>query len=87
MDGRLFNGGRDFDISMDFRTDQLNALLLFTYSTQTEDYMLVICHVNTEKSFESAQQSSGVRFCCWVYDFRWSWRPACFISFLPVTVT
>ncbi|XP_078016774.1 usherin [Epinephelus lanceolatus] len=37
----VFSGGQDFDISMDFRTDQLNALLLFTYSTETEDYMLV----------------------------------------------
>lgn len=37
----VFGGGQDFDISMDFRTDQLNALLLFTYNTQTEDYMLV----------------------------------------------
>ncbi|XP_074481361.1 usherin [Sebastes fasciatus] len=37
----VFSGGQDFDISMDFRTDQLNALLLFTYNTQTEDYMLV----------------------------------------------
>ncbi|GLD58299.1 usherin, partial [Lates japonicus] len=37
----VFSGGKDFDISMDFRTDQLNALLLFTYNTQTEDYMLV----------------------------------------------
>jgi len=37
----VFSGGLDFDISMDFRTDQLNALLLFTYSTQTDDYMLV----------------------------------------------
>ncbi|XP_075319241.1 usherin [Odontesthes bonariensis] len=37
----VFSGGLDFDISMDFRTDQLNALLLFTYSTQTGDYMLV----------------------------------------------
>ncbi|KAM9366692.1 usherin [Symphorus nematophorus] len=37
----VFSGGQDFDISMDFRTDQLNALLLFAYNTQTEDYMLV----------------------------------------------
>uniref|UniRef100_A0A672FK37 Usher syndrome 2A (autosomal recessive, mild) n=1 Tax=Salarias fasciatus TaxID=181472 RepID=A0A672FK37_SALFA len=37
----LFSGGQDFDISMDFRTDQLNALLLFVYNTQTDDYMLV----------------------------------------------
>ncbi|XP_047436500.1 usherin [Mugil cephalus] len=37
----VFSGGQDFDISMEFRTDQLNALLLFTYNTQTEDFMLV----------------------------------------------
>ncbi|XP_035991625.1 usherin [Fundulus heteroclitus] len=37
----VFSGGHNFDISIDFRTDQLSALLLFTYSTQTEDYMLV----------------------------------------------
>ncbi|XP_068431767.1 usherin [Clinocottus analis] len=37
----VFSGGQDFDIYMDFRTDQLNALLLFTYNTQTDDYMLV----------------------------------------------
>lgn len=41
MDRDVFSGGQDFDISMDFRTDQLNALLLFTHNTQTEDYMLV----------------------------------------------
>ncbi|KAM9860567.1 LOW QUALITY PROTEIN: usherin [Aulostomus maculatus] len=37
----VFSGGEDFDISMDFRTDQLNALMLFTFNTQTQDYMLV----------------------------------------------
>ncbi|XP_029281914.1 LOW QUALITY PROTEIN: usherin [Cottoperca gobio] len=37
----VFSGGQDFDISMEFRTDQLNALLLFAYNSQTEDYMLV----------------------------------------------
>lgn len=37
----MFSGGEDFEISMEFRTDQLNALLFFTYNTQTEDYMLV----------------------------------------------
>ncbi|XP_068597953.1 usherin [Brachionichthys hirsutus] len=41
LDSGVFSGGRDFEISMDFRTDQLNALLLFTYNSQTEDYMLV----------------------------------------------
>ncbi|XP_061132682.1 usherin [Syngnathus typhle] len=37
----VFSGGKDFDISMEFRTDQLNALLLFTYNTKRDDYMLV----------------------------------------------
>ncbi|KAM3876945.1 usherin [Diretmus argenteus] len=37
----VFSGGEDFDIAMDFRTDQLNALLLFTYNTHSEDFMLV----------------------------------------------
>lgn len=32
---------------MDFRTDQFNALLLFTYDTHTEDYMLVSSNKNT----------------------------------------
>lgn len=32
---------------MDFRTDQFNALLLFTYSTHTGDYMLVSGIENT----------------------------------------
>ncbi|KAM3624776.1 uncharacterized protein V6R79_001428 [Siganus canaliculatus] len=41
IDRDVFSGGQDFDISMDFRTDQLNALLIFSYSTHTEDYMLV----------------------------------------------
>ncbi|KAM6942982.1 usherin [Xenentodon cancila] len=41
LDTGVFSGGQDFDISMDFRTDQLNALLLFSYNTQTQDYMLV----------------------------------------------
>uniref|UniRef100_A0A3B5M4G7 Usher syndrome 2A (autosomal recessive, mild) n=1 Tax=Xiphophorus couchianus TaxID=32473 RepID=A0A3B5M4G7_9TELE len=41
LDTGVFSGGHNFDILMDFRTDQLSALLLFAYSTQTEDYMLV----------------------------------------------
>ncbi|KAM4744036.1 usherin isoform 3-T3 [Anableps anableps] len=41
LDAGVFSGGHVFDISMDFRTDQLSAFLLFAYSTQTEDYMLV----------------------------------------------
>ncbi|KAK6307053.1 hypothetical protein J4Q44_G00222010 [Coregonus suidteri] len=36
----VFSGGEDFDISFEFRTDQLNALLLFSYNTHTSDYIL-----------------------------------------------
>nr|XP_061796460.1 usherin-like [Nerophis lumbriciformis] len=37
----VFSGGKDFDISMHFRTDHLNALLFFAYNTQTDDFILV----------------------------------------------
>uniref|UniRef100_A0A667ZN39 Usherin n=1 Tax=Myripristis murdjan TaxID=586833 RepID=A0A667ZN39_9TELE len=37
----VFSGGESFDISMEFRTDQLSAVLLFTYNTHSKDYMLV----------------------------------------------
>lgn len=47
IESHLFHGGRDFEISMDFRTDQFSALLLFTYNTHTEDYMLVSSNRNT----------------------------------------
>uniref|UniRef100_A0A8C7Q6N4 Usher syndrome 2A (autosomal recessive, mild) n=1 Tax=Oncorhynchus mykiss TaxID=8022 RepID=A0A8C7Q6N4_ONCMY len=36
----VFSGGEDFDITFEFRTDQLNALLLFSYNTHTSDYIL-----------------------------------------------
>ncbi|CAL8379075.1 unnamed protein product [Arctogadus glacialis] len=41
LDGGVFSGGRSFDITLAFRTDQLNAILLFTYSHQADDFMLV----------------------------------------------
>lgn len=41
IDGDVFTGGQDFEISMEFRTDQLNSLLIFAYSKYTEDFMLV----------------------------------------------
>ncbi|KAJ7988957.1 hypothetical protein DPEC_G00314570 [Dallia pectoralis] len=36
----VFRGGQHFDISFEFRTDQLNALLLFSYNTHSSDYIL-----------------------------------------------
>ncbi|XP_030630773.1 LOW QUALITY PROTEIN: usherin [Chanos chanos] len=36
----VFSGGEEFEISFDFRTDQLNALLLFGYDTDGDDFLL-----------------------------------------------
>ncbi|XP_063040160.1 usherin [Engraulis encrasicolus] len=36
----LFSGGQDFHISFDFKTDQLNALLLFAYHEDGDDYIM-----------------------------------------------
>ncbi|KAL0969312.1 hypothetical protein UPYG_G00225390 [Umbra pygmaea] len=36
----VFGGGEVFDISFEFRTDQLNALLLFSFHTNSSDYIL-----------------------------------------------
>ncbi|XP_055085949.1 usherin [Periophthalmus magnuspinnatus] len=41
LSGNVFRGGENFKINFEFRTDQLDALLLFTYNTQSDDYMLV----------------------------------------------
>ncbi|XP_074522167.1 usherin [Halichoeres trimaculatus] len=61
----VFNGGQDFEISLDFRTDQLNALLLFTYNTQTEDYMLVELEGGL-LSFILASESHVTELSMWV---------------------
>ncbi|KAL2098580.1 hypothetical protein ACEWY4_005060 [Coilia grayii] len=36
----IFSGGQDFQISFEFKTDQLNAMLLFAYDTDGEDYIM-----------------------------------------------
>lgn len=41
IDEDVFRGGQDFEISMEFRTDQLNSLLIFAYNKYTEDFMVV----------------------------------------------
>ncbi|XP_051795531.1 usherin [Acanthochromis polyacanthus] len=61
----VFSGGQDFDISMDFRTDQLNALLLFTYNTRTEDYMLVELEAGL-LSFILASEGHVIELSMWV---------------------
>ncbi|KAK1793453.1 hypothetical protein P4O66_011830 [Electrophorus voltai] len=40
LEPEVFIGGEDFEISFEFRTDQLNALLLFAYDSQGADYVL-----------------------------------------------
>ena len=62
LDGGVFSGGRSFDITLAFRTDQLNAILLFTYSHQADDFMLVNsahAHACTHAHVESMQTKSA----------------------------
>ncbi|KAM9466939.1 usherin [Clarias gariepinus] len=40
LDPEVFTGGKEFEISFEFRTDQLNSLLLFAYDLNGEDYIL-----------------------------------------------
>uniref|UniRef100_A0A3B5AVF4 Usherin-like n=1 Tax=Stegastes partitus TaxID=144197 RepID=A0A3B5AVF4_9TELE len=65
LDASVFGGGQDFDISMDFRTDQLSALLLFTYNTQAEDYMLVELEAGL-LSFILAAEGHVIELSMWV---------------------
>ena len=45
----MFTGGDKFEISFEFKTDQLNALLLFAYDASGQDYILVslVCVINS----------------------------------------
>ncbi|KAK3537246.1 hypothetical protein QTP70_004660 [Hemibagrus guttatus] len=40
LDPKFFIGGDDFQISFEFKTDQLNSLLLFAYDINGEDFIL-----------------------------------------------
>lgn len=51
---------------MDFRTDQFNALLLFAYNTQTEDYMLVSSYESTAYIQGKALRMRGKS--CWAIN-------------------
>lgn len=94
---KVFSGGQDFHISMDFRTDQLNALLFFSYNTQTEDYILVRSrddvsnHIsnreNTQTEVEkNMTQHQLVIICLSLCILRWSWRVVSCPSFLLLKV-
>lgn len=41
LEPTVFVGGDDFEISFEFKTDQLNSLLLFAYNTNGKDYIVV----------------------------------------------
>ncbi|XP_077569166.1 usherin [Stigmatopora nigra] len=41
LNGDVFIGGNNFEITMEFRTDHLNTLLFFAYHTQMDDFILV----------------------------------------------
>lgn len=41
LEPKFFIGGDDFEISFEFKTDQLNSLLLFAYDINGEDFILV----------------------------------------------
>ncbi|KAG9336281.1 hypothetical protein JZ751_002628 [Albula glossodonta] len=36
----VFSGGENFEVSFEFKTDQLNAVLLFAYDTEGNDYIM-----------------------------------------------
>lgn len=71
---------------MDFRTDQFNALLLFTYNTQAEDYMLVSSVQNAPCIPVGANRQHDISMTASA-NHRWNWKPACFTSASPVTVS
>ena len=41
LNSDVLRGGENFEVTMEFRTDQVNALMLFTYSTLSDDFILV----------------------------------------------
>ena len=47
LDAEVWRWGEEFEMSLEFRTDQLDALLLFSYDTQGEDYALVTTHTHS----------------------------------------
>lgn len=82
MDGGVFRGGQDFEISMEFRTDQLNSLLIFTHNKYTEDFMLV-----RSSDALTCKCVKGEIVIFGLCIFRWKWKPDCCLSFSLLMVT
>ncbi|KAG3258086.1 usherin, transcript variant X1 [Ictidomys tridecemlineatus] len=71
----IFHGGMDFEISLQFRTDQLNGLLLFTYSKNGSDFLAVELksgtlsfRLNANLTFAQVDLWLGLTYC----DGKWN---------------
>ncbi|XP_004439711.1 PREDICTED: usherin [Ceratotherium simum simum] len=71
----MFHGGMDFEISLKFRTDQLNGLLLFTYNKDGPDFLaielkngILSFQLNTSLTFTQVDLWLGLSYC----DGKWN---------------
>lgn len=88
IDRNVFKGGQDFEISIEFRTDQLNSLLIFTYNKHTEDFMLVRWSACWYLFFKVCERNESiVAFCVLVCIFRCKLKEASCHSFSVLMVT
>ncbi|XP_036133319.1 usherin [Molossus molossus] len=70
LDPRVFPGGLDLEISLTFRTDQLNGLLLFAYNQDGPDFLavelksgLLRLRLNTSVTFTQVDLWLGLSYC------------------------
>ncbi|XP_059533348.1 usherin [Myotis daubentonii] len=70
LDPGTFHGGLDFEISFQFRTDQLNGLLLFIYNKDGPDFLAVelksgilSLRLNTSLTFTRVDLWLGLSYC------------------------
>ncbi|XP_002760562.4 usherin [Callithrix jacchus] len=71
----VFHGGMNFEISLKFRTDQLNGLLLFVYNKDGPDFLamelksgILSFRLNTSLAFTQVDLLLGKSYC----DGRWN---------------
>lgn len=64
LEPKFFIGGDDFEISFEFKTDQLNSLLLFAYDINGEDFILVsfVCMTKMSDPNSSCQNQKSRMF-------------------------
>ncbi|XP_048212729.1 usherin [Perognathus longimembris pacificus] len=75
LHSNIFHGGIEFEISLKFRTDQLNGLLLFIYNEDGSDYMamelkngVLSLHLNANFTLIQVELWLGLSYC----DGRWN---------------